>query len=77
MNVFDITFLTGEAFVSCNFEALTLPNWFDSDELIIPRIALTSAAVDDVFVSDVKLVDMDNPFDCGPVTSAKPRTCSN
>lgn len=78
MNVFDITFLTGEALVSCNLDVLTVLNGFGNDELIIPlRIAWTSAAVDDEFVSAVKLVDMGNPFDCGPVTSAKPRTCSN
>lgn len=76
MNSFDITFLTGDALVSCNLDAFILPNEFDSDELIIPRNAFTSAAVDE-FVSGIKLVDMDNPFDCGPVTSAKPRTCSN
>lgn len=77
MNAFDITFLTGEALVSCNLAALTLPSVLDSDEPISPRIALTSAAVVDVFVSGIRLVDMGNPFDCGPVTSAKPRTCSN
>lgn len=78
LNAFDITFLTGDALVSCNLDVLTVLNGFDNDEPIIPlRIALTSAAVDDVFVSAVKLVDMGNPFDCGPVTSAKPRTCSN
>lgn len=78
LNAFDITFLTGDALVSCNLDVFTVLNGFDNAELIIPlRIALTSAAVVDVFVSAVKLVDRGNPFDCGPVTSAKPRTCSN
>lgn len=78
MNAFDITFLTGEAFVSCNLAVLTVLSGFDNDDPIIPlRIALISVAVGNVLVSAVKLVDMGNPFDCGPVTSAKPRTCSN
>ena len=78
LNAFDITFLTGDALVSCNLDVLTVLNGFDNDEPIIPlRIALISAAVDDEFVSAVKLVDKGNPFDCGPVTSAKPRTCNN
>lgn len=78
LNALDITFLTGDALGSCNLDVFTVPNGFGNDEPIIPlRIAASSAAVDDVFVSAVKLVDRGNPFDCGPVTSAKPRTCSN
>lgn len=78
MNSFDITFLTGDGLVSCNLDVLTVLNGFGNAEPIIPlRIALTSAAVAGVCVSDVRLVDSGNPFDCGPVTSAKPRTCRN
>lgn len=71
------TFLTGDALVSCNFEVLTPLNGFGNDAPIIPERTAFTSADDGVFVSAVKLVDNGNPFDCGPVTSANPRTCNN
>lgn len=85
-----ITFLTGDAFSSCAVAAATLIGFGNDDfNSMESRNALTAAAAaavaptdaDDVFVplmgADVVIVDVDRPRDCGPVTSAKPRTCSN